>query len=88
MDLDVGLHVTKGLQRHDKIRLHRAAYGVTEKYQCRRQLRKNKNKKKAEKSYIPGAFSKYSVPDCDFHIDEVVPITFISDSDVQLIKLA
>ena len=80
----------KGLKRQDKIRLHRAAYGVTDRYKRRRQvlrqLRKNKNKKKVDKSYIAGAFSKYSMPDCDLQI-QVVPVTFVSDNDVKMIKL-
>lgn len=86
LKLDVGLHCLKGLQQQDKVRLNRAAYGVTEKYKKRRQtlrqLRKTKKKKTADKSYIPAGFTTQSFPDCDFHVENRVIITFVSDSDV------
>ena len=61
------------------------------KYKIRRQalrsIRKNKNKRK-DKSYIPGAFSKETVPDVGF-VENYVPdiqITFVNDNDVNQIS--
>ena len=81
----------KGLQKINKIRLHQASIKITEKYKQRRQilrqLRKTKNKNK-EKSYIPGAFSKCSIPDnVDLYVERPVEFKFICDHDVQLIRL-
>ena len=74
-----------------KIRLTNASQKIITKYKNRRQalrsIRKNINKRK-DKSYIPGAFSKKTVPDVDFvnYIPDI-QITFVNDNDVNEIRL-
>ena len=72
-----------GLKRQDTIRLTKASQKITTKCKNRqalRSIRKNKNKRK-DKSYIPGAFSKKTVPDVDFvnYVPDI-QITFVNDN--------
>ena len=95
LNIDIGDNSLKGLKQEQKTRLRKAATKVTVKYKKRRQiLRSIERNCKKDKSYIASAFADKSVPDIDFTNEPIskkkklVPITFIDDNDVLVIKCA